>query len=104
MSDLKAKHFDAIPFYQGSNAIPGIKFHMVGRDLGVTAWGMNVLEIDAGCMGHPEHDHIRDGQEEVYVVLRGSGTLDSGETKIALASGVLVRIGPSQKRKIIPGP
>jgi uncharacterized cupin superfamily protein len=104
MSDMKAKHFDEIPSYQGSNAIPGIKFHMVTRDLGVTAWGMNVLQIDAGCTGHPEHDHIRDGQEEVYVVLRGSGTLDGGDTRVALASGMLVRVGPSQKRKIVPGP
>lgn len=39
--------------------IPGIKFHTAGRELGVTAWGMNVLRIDAGCMGHPEHDHQR---------------------------------------------
>ncbi len=104
MSDIKAKHFDEIPYYQGSNAISGIKFHMAARDLGVTAWGMNVLEIDAGCTAHPEHDHIKDGQEEVYVVLRGSGTLDGGNTKIALSSGMLVRLGPSQKRKILPGP
>jgi mannose-6-phosphate isomerase-like protein (cupin superfamily) len=104
MSNLKAKHVSEIPYYQGPNAIPGIKFRMAARDLGVTAWGMNVLEIDAGCTGHPQHDHVKDGQEEVYVVLRGSGTLDGGDEKIALSSGLVVRVGPSQQRKILSGP
>ena len=104
MADVKAKTLDEIPYYKGNSAIPGIRFHTAGRELGVTAWGMNVLEIDAGCAGYPEHDHVKDGQEEVYVVLRGSGTLDAGDEKIALAAGTLVRVGPSQKRKILPGP
>jgi hypothetical protein len=35
---------------------------------------MNVLEIDKGCTGYPEHDHTKDGQGRVYVILRGSAT------------------------------
>jgi mannose-6-phosphate isomerase-like protein (cupin superfamily) len=104
MGDVKARGLDEIPYYKGTNAIPGIKFHSAGRELGVTAWGMNVLEIDAGCTAYPEHDHVKDGQEEVYVVLRGSGTLDAGDEKTVLTAGTLVRVGPSQKRKILPGP
>jgi hypothetical protein len=69
MADVKAKHFSEMPYYQGPNAIAGIKFHSAAKDLGVTAWGMNVFSIDAGCTGYPEHDHTKDGQEEVYVVL-----------------------------------
>jgi mannose-6-phosphate isomerase-like protein (cupin superfamily) len=65
---------------------------------------MNALEIEAGCTSYPEHDHARDGQEEVYAVLRGSGTLEAGEARIALVPGVLVRVGPKQTRKIVPGP
>lgn len=42
MADVKATHFDEIPYYQGPNAIAGIKFHTASRELGVTAWGMNV--------------------------------------------------------------
>lgn len=104
MSDIKARTIDEIPYYQGPNAIPGIRFHMAARELGVTAWGMSVLEIEAGCTGYPEHDHERDGQEEVYVVLRGNGTLDSSGERIALTAGMLVRVGPSHQRKILPGP
>jgi mannose-6-phosphate isomerase-like protein (cupin superfamily) len=104
MSDVKAKKLDEIPYYKGEHAIAGIKFRSAGRELGVTAWGMNVLEIDAGCTAYPEHDHVKDGQEEVYVVLRGSGTLDAGDEKTVVHAGTLVRVGPSQKRKITPGP
>ncbi len=104
MSDGKAKHFEEIPYFQGSSAIPGIKFHMAGRDLGVTAWGMNVLAIEPACEGYPEHDHVKDGQEEVYVVLRGSGTLKLGSEQTPIVAGTLVRVGPGQKRQILAGP
>ncbi|MCL2448287.1 MAG: hypothetical protein FWD17_05020 [Polyangiaceae bacterium] len=104
MSDIKARMIEDIAYFQGPNAIAGIRFHMAARELGVTAWGMSVLEIDAGCTGYPEHDHERDGQEEVYVVLRGDGTLDSSGEKTALRTGMLVRVGPKTKRKILPGP
>lgn len=104
MADVKAKRIDEIPYYQGPNAIPGLRFHRAGRELGVSAWGMNVLEIDATCAAHPEHDHVKDGQEEVYVVLKGSGTIETGGEKTELAEGMLVRVGPSTRRKIRPGP
>jgi len=67
MSVVQAKRIEEISYYTGPNAIPGIRFHSAGRELGVTAWGMNVLEIDAGCTGYPEHDHASDGQEEVWI-------------------------------------
>ena len=103
MSDVTARHFEEIPYYQGTNAIPGIKLHTAGRELGVSAWGMNVLEIDADCTDYPEHDHVKDGQEEVYVVLRGSGTMKNDAAETPLTAGMLVRVGPGQKRKILPG-
>ncbi len=65
---------------------------------------MNILPIEAECTGHPEHDHTKDGQEEVYLVLKGGGTLAAGGEKITLLEGTLVRVGPSTKRKILPGP
>ena len=103
-SDFKAKVVGDIPHYQGPNAIRGIRFHSAGRDLGVTAWGMNVIDIEAGCTAYPEHDHAKDGQEEVYVVLKGSGTIECGGEKNTLTEGMLVRVGPSTRRKIVPGP
>jgi uncharacterized cupin superfamily protein len=104
MTDVKAKRFQDCAYYQGPGAIEGIRFHSAGRELGVTSWGMNVLAIDAGCTGYPEHDHAKDGQEEVYVVMKGSGTLEAEGSLTELAPGMLVRVGATTTRKILPGP
>ena len=104
MDDVKFTTIEDIPPYDGPQAIPGIQFRPAGRELGVSAWGMNVLTIEAGCASYPEHNHAKDGQEEVYIVLDGDGSIETGGTRTALARGALVRVGPSTKRKIAPGP
>jgi hypothetical protein len=43
--------------------------------LGVTAFGMQVMDLPAGWDAYPDHNHADAGQEEVYVPLSGSGTL-----------------------------
>jgi len=104
MSDVTVRTIEEVAPYDGPHAIPGIRFRAVARALGITAWGMNVFEIDAGITRYPEHDHLKDGQEEVYLALRGSATLHAGEESFALEPGTFVRVGPGQKRKILPGP
>jgi mannose-6-phosphate isomerase-like protein (cupin superfamily) len=103
VSDVTLKRIDEIHAYRGPRAIPGISIRPAARVLGVTAWGMNVIELEPNVTGYPEHDHVKDGQEEVYVVLRGSATLHAGEEAFTLEPGVLVRVGPAQRRKIVPG-
>ena len=104
MSDATVKTIEEIDYFKGPRAIPGIRFRGAGRALGVTAWGMNVIEIDAGCEQYPEHDHQKDGQEECYVVLRGSATLRAGGREQELQAGALVRVPHDVKRKWLPGP
>jgi mannose-6-phosphate isomerase-like protein (cupin superfamily) len=104
MSDPTIKRLDEIDFYRGEHEIPGIRFHTAGRQLGVSAWGMNVLSFDPGVDGYPEHDHREDGQEEVYVLLRGSATLIVGDRRWAMEAGTMARVGPETKRKLVPGP
>jgi mannose-6-phosphate isomerase-like protein (cupin superfamily) len=65
---------------------------------------MNVLNLPPDWKDYPDHDHAGDGQEEVYIVLKGRGTLEAGGTSWALEPGTLARVGPTQKRKIRPGP
>ncbi len=104
MGDVQVKHTSEIDYYQGPNAIPGIRFRSAGRALGVTAWGMNVLELEPGCTAYPEHDHASDGQEEVYVVLSGSATLKAGGETRTVEAGTLIRVGPHEKRHFVAGP
>jgi mannose-6-phosphate isomerase-like protein (cupin superfamily) len=102
MADVKAKTIAEIPAYAGPKAVPGIRFRSAAPVLGVSAWGMSVIELDAGAK-YPEHDHAKDGQEEVYVVLDGDGAIEAGGERTPLARGTLVRVGPSTTRKIVPG-
>ena len=76
--------------------------------LGVRAWGMQVMELPHGFEHYPTHNHGDEGpdsrQEEVYVPLRGSATLELGDKRFKLAPGVVARIGPNENRRIVPGP
>ncbi len=71
--------------------------------LDVQSFGMAVVELGPGSDAHPDHDHPG-GQEEVYVVLRGTGEIVVDGETIALDPETLVRVGPDAKRKINPGP
>ena len=98
MAEIVVHNAFEIPHYDGPHAIPGIRFRPARSTLGVSAWGMNVLEIDAGCTGYPEHDHAHDDQEEVYVVLRGAAVLHADGASYQVTAGAMVRVPPAVKR------
>lgn len=103
MSEIIPKHYSELPYYQGEHQLPGIKFRYAGKDLGISTWGMNVIELGPHCTNYPEHDHKSNGEEEVYVVLSGSAVLQSGSKKWPLEQGMMVRVAPERKRKILTG-
>lgn len=75
--------------------------------LGITAWGMQVLTLPPEWDGYPEHDHGAEAfdpdQEEVYVPIAGSGVLLAGDESVELVPGTMARVGPDQRRRILPG-
>jgi len=99
MADVTIKRFDELASYQGEG-----RFRYAAKTLGVSAWGMNLLTLPPHWGDYPDHDHTADGQEEVYLVLDGSARLQAGSETFALEPGLLARVGPGQKRKIVPGP
>src|SRR6478609_9649317 len=42
---ITIKHLGEFQFYQGPHVKQGIRFCYAGKDLGVSAWGMNVIEL-----------------------------------------------------------
>lgn len=72
-------------------------------ELGVESFGMQVLDIPPGTTRYPEHDHAEDGQEEVYLALRGSGELEVDGERHRLDPDVMVRVGPGVTRKVLTG-
>src|SRR5215217_2061040 len=97
MADLTVKRFDE---FEG---IFGGHMRRARAGLGVTSFGMQIIEMPPNATQYPEHDHSHDGQEEVYMVLRGSAVLQVGGEEHALEPGVLARVGPTEKRKIVTG-
>jgi hypothetical protein len=76
-------------------------------ELGVTAWGMQVMTLPPNWDGYPDHNHDHTtgeaGQEEVYIPLEGSAVLLAGDERFDLRPGVMVRVGADQRRRILPG-
>jgi mannose-6-phosphate isomerase-like protein (cupin superfamily) len=65
---------------------------------------MQVIQMPPGFDGYPDHDHAETGQEEVYAVLAGSGSMEiEGET-VEMDGDTLIRVGPDAKRKVTAGP
>ena len=64
---------------------------------------MQVLRFPPNADQHPEHDHAEQGLEEVYVVMSGRGELVVDGETVALEPELMVRVGPSARRKITTG-
>jgi quercetin dioxygenase-like cupin family protein len=73
----------------------------VRAGLGVTSFGMQVIELPPHADMYPEHDHTHDEQEEVYLALSGRATLRVGDEEHTLEPGVFARVGPLERRKIV---
>src|SRR5918911_692134 len=84
-------------------SIYGGAFKRARAELGASSFGMQVLDMPPNIDGYPEHDHAEDGQEEVYIVLRGGGEIEVEGERIPLDTETFVRVGPGVKRKIWPG-
>jgi quercetin dioxygenase-like cupin family protein len=93
--DVTVKRIDAM-----ETVLDGVMVR-ARAELGVTSFGMQVINFPAQCTAYPTHDHLADGQEEVYVPLSGAGTLQVGEQRHRLAPGVMARVGPSVRRKLV---
>ena len=75
--------------------------------LGVTSVGMQLMTLPPNWDGYPNHMHdasVDDAnQEEIYIPIGGSGVLHADDRVVELSPGMMVRVGPEQLRKIVPG-
>ena len=93
--DVTVRRLDELPAY--GNGV----FQPIAVPLGVTSFGMNIMRWPPHSSRHPEHDEHESGQEEVYLVLAGSGRLVAGGEEIPLERGVVVRVGPGERRQLL---
>ncbi len=78
-------------------------FKLARAELGVTSFGMQIIDMPPNADRYPEHDHSHDGQEEVYVALRGSGELEIAGERYELDAETCVSVAPDVKRKVYAG-
>jgi uncharacterized cupin superfamily protein len=97
MSDVVVKRVEEFDSPNGGG------FCRARAGLGVTSFGMQVENFPPHFEHFPEHDHLADGQEEVYTALSGSATLHADGSEHRLEPGVFARVGPGVSRKITTG-
>ena len=98
MADVTVKRIEDF------EAIFGGGFRRVRAGLGVSSFGLAVMDLPAGFQDYPEHDQAHDHQEEVYTALSGRATLQVGGPdgeRHTLEPGIWIRVGPAEKRKIV---
>src|SRR3954469_22880320 len=78
-------------------------FRRARAELGVTSFGLQVLDLPPNLDAYPEHDHAEDGQEEVYFVLRGGGEIEIEGERHPLDPETAVSIKSGVRRKLWPG-
>ncbi len=93
--------------------LEGFTFRRAGAQMGVTPFGMSIIDMPAETTTYPEHDHSSKGpgnppahqlgQEEVYIALRGSADVQVDSHRYKLDADHIIRVGPTARRKILPG-
>lgn len=90
------KNWDEFEEMGGSG---GATWRLARKSLDGQAFGFNIVDIDPG--GEiPAHTEAESGQEEVYAVLEGEGTIIAGDEEHAAPAGTFCRFSPEVNRTI----
>jgi mannose-6-phosphate isomerase-like protein (cupin superfamily) len=81
---------------------PGGVVRFVRREVGAEAFGINWFDLPANQTGM-EHDEVETGQEEVYVVVKGSGHWHIDGAVVQVRAGSVIRIDPETARCPVAG-
>jgi mannose-6-phosphate isomerase-like protein (cupin superfamily) len=99
MADYTVKRIDEMEGAYGG------AFKRVRAELGVTSFGMSIIDLPPNFEKYPTHDHARDGQEEVFIALRGGGEVEIDRSeRVPLDADHVVRVASGTNRKLRPGP
>jgi mannose-6-phosphate isomerase-like protein (cupin superfamily) len=82
---------------------PGGAVRFVRRELGVEAFGINWFELRPNAEGRL-HDESQSGQEEVNVIVSGTGVYRIEDEEVPFAAGTIFRFDPGTTRQPVAGP
>lgn len=83
--------------------IYGGAFKRARAELGVESFGIGIIDMPPNFERYPTHDHGEDGQEEVFVTLRGGGQIEIDGERFPLDADHVAMVGPGVRRKVLPG-
>jgi mannose-6-phosphate isomerase-like protein (cupin superfamily) len=95
--------FSVVHIDEIEGAGPGRAVKFVRRRLGVEAFGINWFEIPPDTEGR-EHNEEGSGQEEVNVIVRGSGVYRIDGEEVPFTAGSVFRFDPETTRQPVAGP
>jgi hypothetical protein len=72
-------------------------------ELGVSAFGLQVIDLPPNYADYPDHDHAEEGQEEVFLAIRGGGEIEIAGERFPLDPDHMARVAPATKRKVWAG-
>ncbi len=78
-------------------------FKRARAELGVESFGMAIIDLPPNFENYPEHDHAKDGQEEVFIALRGGGEIEIAGERYPLDPDHIARVASGTMRKVWPG-
>jgi hypothetical protein len=78
-------------------------FKRARAELGVESFGMQIIDLPPNFENYPEHDHAGDGQEEVFIAMRGGGEIEIAGERFPLDADHVARVASGTMRKVWPG-
>jgi uncharacterized cupin superfamily protein len=99
MSDLTTKRIDDM------ESLYGGAMRRVRAELGLSSFGVQTVDLPPDFDGYPWHDHSDDGQEELYLAVRGEATLEveDAEPVPLIAGENAARVGSRARRRVVTG-
>jgi hypothetical protein len=79
-------------------------FKRARAELGVESFGLQVIDMPPNYDNYPEHDHAEDGQEEVFMAIRGGAEIEIDGERFPLDPDHMARVAAGTMRKVWPGP
>jgi mannose-6-phosphate isomerase-like protein (cupin superfamily) len=78
-------------------------FKRARAELGVESFGLQVIDLPPDFENYPEHDHAEDGQEEVFMAIKGGGEIEIDGERFPLDPDHMARVAAGTRRKVWPG-
>ncbi len=78
-------------------------FKRVRAELGVSSFGIQLIDLPPNTDQYPDHDHAEDGQEEVYIAMRGSGEIEIEGERHVIDPETMIRVSSGTSRKVYTG-